>query len=56
MDLALVAWSHLRVGDNGVDWAGLPFIAELLGVADLERLAEQLRVIRHHRPADDEDA
>lgn len=29
-----------------IDWAALPFVAELLGIDDLEMLAQQLLVIR----------
>lgn len=31
---------------GGIDWAGLPLVAELLGVDDLETLIMQLIVIR----------
>lgn len=31
---------------GGLDWAGLPLVAELLGVEDVEWLARLLMVIR----------
>lgn len=46
--LAVVAWNML----GGLDWAGLPIIAEILGIEDLEMLVAQLIVLRDHgRPA-----
>lgn len=38
---------------GGIDWAGLPIVAELLGIADPEYLIEQLLVIRTHKPPND---
>lgn len=40
--LAVTAWNML----GGLDWAGLPIVAELLGIEDLEMLVVQLVVIR----------
>lgn len=51
--LALRAWRLLGNGMGGIDWAGLPIVAELLGVTDPERLIEQLLVIRAHKPPQD---
>ena len=38
------AWNLM----GGLDWAGLPLVAEMLG-ADIEILAEQLAVIREQQ-------
>jgi hypothetical protein len=35
---------------GGIDWAGLPFVAELLGIEDIERLADDLLTIKSHEP------
>ena len=48
-----MAWNHLATGNGGIDWADLPYIAELLGIDDPAALLEQLYSIKHHpRPAD----
>lgn len=39
---------------GGIDWAGLPVVAELLGVEDVELLVEQLTAIRDHQREQDE--
>lgn len=31
-----------------IDWAGLPLVADLLGIEDLETLIVQLSLIRDH--------
>lgn len=31
-----------------IDWAGLPLVADLLGIEDLEILIVQLNLIRNH--------
>lgn len=47
-DLARRAWNLM----GGLDWAALPVVVELLGVADPERLVYQLAAIRdHHQQA-----
>lgn len=33
---------------GGLDWAALPIVVEVLGVADPERLLHQLVTIREH--------
>ena len=48
--LALEAWALLGNGMGGIDWAGLPLVAALLGVSDVERLVHALRVLRTHQP------
>lgn len=40
--LAVQAWNIMA----GIDWNALPFVAELLGVDDLEVLVHQLIMIR----------
>ena len=34
---------------GGVDWSGLPLIAELYGVSDIEGLLHRLLVIKTHQ-------
>ena len=40
--LAIQAWNLL----GGMDWAGLPLVADMLGIEDIEMLAAQLATIR----------
>lgn len=40
--LAVQAWNCMA----GIEWAAVPFVAELLGADDLEVLVRQLLVIR----------
>jgi hypothetical protein len=40
--LAISAWNTL----GGMDWAGIPVVAELLGIDDIELLIRQLILIR----------
>ena len=35
-----------------IDWAGLPLVADLLGLDDLEMLVEQLAALRDWQRAD----
>ena len=35
---------------GGIDWAGLPIVAEILGIRDVQRLVERLLVIRTYKP------
>lgn len=35
---------------GGLDWAGLPIVAALLGCDDPQQLIEQLLVIKTHHP------
>lgn len=37
-------------GMGGIDWAGLDYIAEFLGVSDIEALTDALLCIRLHKP------
>ncbi len=45
-----MAWNRLENGMGGLDWTGLPVVAELLGITDLEALIDDLLVIKSHRP------
>jgi len=38
---------------GGLDWAGLPLVVELLGIADVEHLIDALLAIKLHK-GDDE--
>jgi hypothetical protein len=42
LSLAIQAWNLM----GGMDWDGLPIVAELLGVDDIEQLVRQLVLIR----------
>lgn len=44
VELAVAAWNLM----GGLDWAALPIVVEVLGVADPERLLHQLVAIREH--------
>lgn len=35
---------------GGIDWAGLPFVVDLLGIADVEHLVDALLAIKLHKP------
>lgn len=41
---------------GGIDWAGLPTVVALLGIADVEALIEDLQTIKQHRPSQGGDA
>lgn len=43
MALAVRAWNMLG---GCIDWAGVPLVAEILGIEDLEVLVTQLQTIR----------
>lgn len=44
------AWNYLADGSGGIDWGGLPLVAELLGVDDIAALMHGLVAIKLHRP------
>jgi hypothetical protein len=48
--IALRAWNLLANGMGGIDWAGLPMVAALLGVQDVDALVHRLFVIKTHKP------
>lgn len=35
---------------GGLDWAGLDFVTELLGVRDVEALVHRLAILKLHKP------
>lgn len=46
--------SLLKTGSGGIDWAGLPLVAGLMGITDIDGLFERLTIIlQHHRNKDD---
>lgn len=47
-------WNLLANGSGGLDWAGLPFVAAMLGVDDVEGLMDRLLVIKTHKPPKDD--
>lgn len=48
--MALRVYAMLANGMGGLDWAALPLAAAFVGVADLERLVDDLVTIKLHRP------
>lgn len=50
--IAVQAWNLM---DGSIDWAGLPVIAEMYGVVDIESMIARLGAIRVHvrRKADE---
>ncbi len=47
---AIQIWNMLCNGMGSIDWSGLPFAVEWLGVDDVEGLVEGLMTIKSHRP------
>lgn len=47
--IALEAFKYLVTYGGSIDWSGLPVVAELLGVDDIEDLIERLMIIKLHR-------
>jgi hypothetical protein len=43
-------YALLANGMGGLDWAGVPLVAQLLGVTDFEMFLHRLTVIKLHRP------
>lgn len=48
--MAFKVFKLLANGMGGLDWAGLPIVAGLLGIADIDGLIHRLTVIKIHRP------
>lgn len=48
--IAIRIFNALQNGMGGVDWAGLPWMADLYGVEDLDDITERLIVIKTHEP------
>jgi len=40
----------LSTRQGSIDWAGLPTVAALLGVQDLDTLVHHLMTIKYHKP------
>ena len=53
--IALQAFTLLKNGMGGVDWAGLPFVVEHLGVQDVPALIEALHTIKTYSPPKEEN-
>lgn len=51
-----MAWKAWNLLDGEINWAALPFIAELLGCDDLDGLVAGLRVIRTYQRGKTDDA
>lgn len=43
---AIDVWNLLEQGSGGIDWAGLPLVAGLFGIADVDGLIVRLRAIK----------
>ena len=54
-DLAFRPWSALHNGMGGISWAGWDRVVAWLGIADEERLINQLMVIKAYKPAQEDD-
>lgn len=50
--LAIRVWNMLSNGMASIDWAGLPLVAAMFGIEDLEALITRLMTIKQHRPGD----
>lgn len=48
--MAIRIWNLLTDGNGGLNLAGLPLVAEWLGIADLDGLMTRLETIKGHRP------
>ena len=46
----------LSNGMGGMDWAGLPIVAELLGIDDIDALVHRLMTIKAWRPDGDNNS
>lgn len=53
--IALQAFTLLKNGMGGLDWAGLPYVVEHLGVQDVPALIDALHTIKTYSPPKDED-
>ena len=49
-ELHLQAWALLKNGMGGLDWAGLPWVMEHLGLNDATALIDDLRTIKTYQP------
>lgn len=46
---AISAYNMLANGFGGIDWAGLPMVAALLEIEDVDALLQGIRVIKTYR-------
>ena len=53
--IALQAFTLLKNGMGGLDWAGLPYVVAHLGVQDVPALIDALHTIKTYSPPKDED-
>lgn len=53
--IALQAFTLLKNGMGGLDWAGLPYVVAHLGVQDVPALIEALHTIKTYTPPKNED-
>lgn len=53
--IALQAFTLLKNGMGGLDWAGLPYVVAHLGVQDVPALIEALHTIKTYSPPKEED-
>lgn len=53
--LVIQAWNMVSDGTGSVDWAGVPIVAAMLGIEDLETFIRRLMTIKHHRPGESND-
>ncbi len=47
--LHLQAWALLKNGMGGLDWAGLPYVTEHLGLQDVSALIDALQTIKTYQ-------
>ncbi len=52
--IALRAWNLLSNGNAAIDWAGLDFVAGLLGIDDIEALLGRFAVIKGYRKPEED--
>jgi hypothetical protein len=52
--LAVRCWNLLARRDGTCEWAGLPLIAGLLGITDIDGLVTRLHTIKTHSSKKDE--
>jgi hypothetical protein len=49
------AFELLRNGMGGIDWAGLPYVVEHLGLEDVPALIDAVHTIKKFNPPKDEE-
>jgi hypothetical protein len=48
--IALKGYGLLANGMGAFDWAGLPWVVELLGIQQIELFIHRLQTIKEHKP------